>query len=116
AQVIATAAATVNDNLGGAGIDPLEPAPCAGGPCSSTVWYQWTAPVTGVIRAATTSSAFDPGMSLLDATGSTILASNDDAAPGSTASRIHAAVTSGTTYLIRVESTSIISSGAFTLT
>ena len=81
-----------------------ETVPIAGTPGGASVWYAWTAPSAGVVRIDTQTSDFDTLLGVY--TGSSVstltdVASNDDWADST--SRVRFAVTSGTTYRIKVD-------------
>jgi len=88
----------------GATIEAGEPAPFypAGG---RSVWWEWTAPITSIVRINTVGSGFDTQLAVfagnqLDQLGT--LASDDDSG-GNLASQLQFAASEGTTYQIRVD-------------
>ncbi|MEN0653525.1 MULTISPECIES: S8 family serine peptidase [Hyphobacterium] len=82
-----------------------EPNHVSGG--GASVWWSWTAPVSGQVRAETQSAGFDTMMGVY--TGSavnalSVVGQNDDIAfPSNTQSRVDFTATAGTTYRIAVD-------------
>lgn len=78
------------------------------GTTNSDVWYSYTATADGFITVGTTAIAGatlnDTTMTILDACGGVELACDDDSGPGFFSLINSFAVTSGTTYIIRVAS------------
>lgn len=74
-------------------------------PCGITsghsVWYRFTPSVSATYALDTVGSPMDTVVSVESAGGST-LDCNDDASPGTPGSRLEIALTSGTTYYVRV--------------
>jgi subtilisin-like proprotein convertase family protein len=73
---------------------------------ASSVWYRWTAPASGVAEFSTANSYFNSLLAVY--TGAsvnalTLIASNDDAAPGINTSRVTFNAVNGTTYYIAVD-------------
>jgi outer membrane protein assembly factor BamB/subtilisin family serine protease len=88
----------------GATSESGEPA-IAGVTASHSLWWTWTAPVSGLYAFDTVGSAYDTVLSVFTGSslgGLTVAASNDDS-PGTTASRVTFNVTAGTTYQIAVD-------------
>jgi hypothetical protein len=119
----ATAAAPSNDDFAGAialtGTDasrsgdtnvdatlqPGEPATVAGSPAGASVWYSWTAPITGMVVIDTATSGFDTLLGVYTGTAVDTLgevASNDDFIRPPGTSRVRFSATTGTIYRIRV--------------
>ena len=78
----------------------------AGYAAVKSVWWSWTAPVTGTVTISTAGSAFDTVLAVY--TGSAVgslaaVASNDDAAAGVHTSAVSFAGTAGVTYAIAVD-------------
>jgi hypothetical protein len=94
------------DTNAGAALETSEAALVAGEPASGSVWYRWTAPVSGTVTIDTSTSGFD---TLLGAyTGPsvdalTVVASNDDVGKTDLTSTVRFQATLGTTYRIRVD-------------
>lgn len=83
-----------------------EPAHFSNSTTSSSLWYVYRPPASGTVSFDTFGSNFDTAMALYSGTSLTNLAfraQNNDA-PGSTQSRIVAAVTAGTTYYLAIGS------------
>jgi hypothetical protein len=98
----ASRAADTND---GATLEAGEATTVAGVPAGASVWYRWTAADSGQLKIDTTTSSFDTLLGVY--TGSAVgtlseVASNDNGKDGFTSS-ITFAVTSGTTYRIRID-------------
>ena len=74
-------------------------------PGGKSIWFQWTAPVTGQATFSTTGSSFDTTLAAYTGsslTGLTALAGDDDSG-GSLSSRIGFSANSGVTYRIAVD-------------
>lgn len=85
-----------------------EPTHFSNNTTSSSLWYVYRPPASGTVSFDTFGSNFDTAMALYSGTSLANLAfraQNNDA-PGSTQSRIVAAVTAGTTYYLAVGSAS----------
>lgn len=81
-----------------------EPSHAGNGPFKS-VWYTWSATVSGTVTVATAGSSFDTVLAVYTGTsvgGLTLVASNDDG-PGTTTSVVSFSATSGTSYQIAVD-------------
>ncbi|MCW2927080.1 MAG: hypothetical protein JWM86_1048 [Thermoleophilia bacterium] len=77
----------------------------AGNVGGASVWYTWTAPTTGTVSVDTFGSSFDTLLGAYTGTAVnalTMVANNDDTAPGYT-SRITFTATMGTTYRFAVD-------------
>jgi hypothetical protein len=78
----------------------------AGQPGGRSVWFRWKAPVGGTVTVHTSGSTFNTVLGVYSgsAVGAlTAVASNDDAGPGDTTSRVSFAVTAGVIYSIAVD-------------
>jgi hypothetical protein len=89
----------------------------AGQPASQSVWYRWTAPVTGKATLNTCGSEVDTTLAVY--TGAAVdsltpVASNDDGATCSPQSKLSFATTQSTTYQIAIDS-QLGDAGAVTL-
>jgi redox-sensitive bicupin YhaK (pirin superfamily) len=76
------------------------------GSTGKSIWYSWTAPVTGPVTLTTQGSSYDTMLALYSGsslTGLTSLGANDDVAAGTVWSSVTANVTAGTTYRIVVD-------------
>ncbi len=97
--------------------EPGEPTHWNSSGTATSVWYTWTAPITGTITFDTNGSALDTvlaaytGTSLLNLVQ---LAENDESASGAT-SLVSFAVTEGQTYYIAVGTYTTDGTGEFTL-
>jgi TolB protein len=96
----------IGDTNVGAGLQSGEPTEVAGVPGGASVWYSWTAPVSGRVSVDTGFSDFDTLLGVY--TGSAVgslseVASNDDAGADYLTSTVGFAATAGTTYQIRVD-------------
>ena len=86
-----------------------EPTPLATsvwGSSGKSVWYSWTAPVTGPVTLTTQGSNYDTMLALYSGssiTGLTSLGANDDVSSGNVWSSVTANVAAGTTYRIVVD-------------
>jgi hypothetical protein len=106
AIVLSTQNATrTGDTNDGATSEPGEADTVAGGEAGASVWYRWTAPVTGNVTIDTATSTFDTLLGVY--TGNAVnglaeVVSNDDVKVPPT-SRVRFAATSGTVYRIRVD-------------
>jgi len=81
-----------------------EPSHAGNGPFKS-VWYTWSATVSGTVTVSTAGSSFDTVLAVYTGTsvgGLTLLASDDDA-PGTSTSVVSFSATSGTSYQIAVD-------------
>src|SRR5450631_2967027 len=75
-------AGTINGSTIGATLEALEPV-CAGVGGGKTIWYQWTAPITGTILFKTEGSDLDTCMAVYTGTNVAnllLVAQNDDVA------------------------------------
>ncbi len=98
-------AARTGDTNTAATLEPGEPDTVAGAPGGASVWYRWTAPVTGLARIDTTTSDFDTLLAAYTGSavnGLTAVAGNDDGG-GNLTSLVTFGVTAGTIYQIRVD-------------
>ncbi|MDB6125895.1 MAG: hypothetical protein JWQ71_4888 [Pedosphaera sp.] len=96
---------TTNDTLGATGElgEPAHAGITLGG---ASVWYQWTAPLTGTVEFDTEASDYDTILAVY--TGNTIsnlvpVAANDDVSPTAFTSQVFFSVNAGTVYLIAVD-------------
>jgi redox-sensitive bicupin YhaK (pirin superfamily) len=86
-----------------------EPSPLSAsvwGSSGKSIWYSWTAPVTGPVTITTEGSGYDTMLALYSGssiTGLTSLGANDDVSSGTLWSSVTARVTAGTTYRIVVD-------------
>jgi hypothetical protein len=99
----------------GATLEPGEDTSVAAQPAGASVWYTWTAPMTGVVVIDTATSGFDTMLGVYTGTAVNALgevASNDDFYGTSTPSRVRFAATNGTVYRIRVDGYSGLSEPA----
>ena len=98
-------ASAVGDTNTGATLETNESATVAGANAGASVWYQWTAPVTGRVTIDTATSSFDTLLGVYTGTGFgalTEVVSNDDAkVPPTSLVRFSAAA--ATVYRIRVD-------------
>ena len=89
--------------------EPGEPTPLGAGvwgTSGKSIWYSWTAPVTGRVTLTTQGSAYDTLLAISSGssiTSLTTLSANDDTAAGTSWSTVSADVTAGTTYSIVVD-------------
>jgi uncharacterized delta-60 repeat protein/uncharacterized repeat protein (TIGR01451 family) len=118
AQVILGPSGNVQGTNISATAETGEPAPVPGVPAQSTIWYVWTAPVTGEIDFNTRNST-DPSGVPLDTTlavytlkgtnltyaAMTQVTGNEDDPSGGVTSRVDFQATRGTAYYIQVGST-----------
>ncbi|PWT90000.1 MAG: hypothetical protein C5B55_10395 [Blastocatellia bacterium] len=132
-----TAVTLLNDNLANAinltgslgtvyyganygGTKECTEAPHAGNPATASVWYRWTAPVSGTIFVSTQGSSIDTvldvyqGSSLNVCSLPTAIASNDDIGGFDTTSRLSFVATANSVYYIAVDSK--FGTGPFNLT
>ncbi len=86
--------------------DPGEPAStCGNGSAQRSVWYRFTAPVSGQLQVETYGSAYDTILSVwTGGCGALMEEGCNDDAPGSTQSSLTLPVAKGVTYRIRVSS------------
>jgi len=87
--------------------DPVPPT-TGGTPGDASVWFAWTAPVSGLATFRTTSTATGRDTTLGVYSGDTLgtlsrVAGNDDAGPSTALSTSTFAVTAGTTYAVAVD-------------
>lgn len=105
ALVLTQPSQVVAFNSNGATKETGEPNHVSSG--GASVWWRWTAPVSGQVRAETQSAGFDTMMGVY--TGSavnalSIVGQNDDINyPSNTQSRVDFTATAGTTYYIAVD-------------
>ncbi len=102
-SIMSTSASGTN---AGATLEAGEAALVAGVPAGRSVWYSWTAPVSGTVTIDTATSAFDTLLGVY--TGSAVnalaaVASNDDVGTTDLTSSVRFQATSGTNYKIRVD-------------
>jgi hypothetical protein len=72
----------------------------------ASIWWSWTAPISGTAAISTLGSTFDTILALYTGSnlgGLTEIASNDDAAPATSSSEIRFEATANTTYQIAVD-------------
>ena len=109
----------VSGTTAGAGDDDLAPLACLEFPMpgGEDVLYEWTAPASGTFVFDTRATALDTVIYVRDACGGTVLGCNDDpfglGGPDGVSARAAAALTSGQTVLVVVDSANL--SGAFSL-
>ena len=80
-------------------------ATCGNSSTTPSMFYKYTAPCSGIVDFSLAGSAYDTVLSVYDQCqidGSTLIACNDDAAPGDLTSRTSAYLTSGQTVIVRV--------------
>ena len=87
----------------------------------TSLWYRWTAPVSGRFQFAAVSNDFDPLLAVYTGTSLsslTLVTSNDNTGPSNsqTASLCTFDAVAGTTYLATVDSKNATTLGQFTLT
>lgn len=105
ALVLTQPSQVVAFNSTGATKETGEPNHTSGG--GASLWWSWTAPVSGQVRVETQSAGFDTMMGVY--TGSavnalSVVGQNDDIAyPSNTQSRVDFTATAGTTYRIAVD-------------
>jgi outer membrane protein assembly factor BamB/subtilisin family serine protease len=95
----------VRSSNAGATREPGEPVH-AGATGGASLWWTWTAPATSAVTFDTSGSGYDTSLAVY--TGSSLatlqsVAANDDAAAGTTTSRLTLNVTAGTVYQIAVD-------------
>jgi hypothetical protein len=98
-------AATINATSTGASAEAGEPSHAGSLPRGS-VWWRWTAPVAGTLTLDTVGSAIDTRLAMYSGSSVsalTLVASNDDGAPGLTSSRISVPVTAGASYALVID-------------
>jgi hypothetical protein len=107
AQAISGETGTVHGDNTEASSESYEPWH-AGSTAAASLWYRWTAPVTGDVSFDTVGASFDTVLAVY--TPITVpqyplnrVAENDDAWSDQTGSRIHLRATAGTTYFIAVD-------------
>ncbi len=86
--------------------EPGEPAHFTGNPAAKSLWWRWTAPVTGFISITTAGSNFDTVLAVY--TGSALasltrIAENDDASDEDSTSTVFFRAVAGRTYFIAVD-------------
>jgi hypothetical protein len=98
-------AVRTGDTNVGATLEPGEPTTVAGEPSGVSVWYRWTAPVSGSARIDTITSNFDTllGIYTGGAVNALTVVASDDQSGGSDTSAVTFAITAGTIYQIRVD-------------
>ena len=102
-------AGTVTGTTAQATRETGEPMPLSAnvwGSSGKSIWYSWTAPVTGPVTLTTQGSNYDTMLALYSGssiTGLTSLGANDDVSSGTLWSSVTATVTAGTTYRIVVD-------------
>ena len=105
AQVITGNSGTITATNTGATKQTGEPNH-AGNAGGGSIWYAWTPTVGGSVTIDTVGSSFDTIMGVYTGTAVnalTTVASNDDIASGTTASRVTFNVAAGTTYRIAID-------------
>ncbi len=106
AVVVSTQNVTrTGDTNDGATLETGEPESVADAAGGASVWYRWTAPVTGQVTIDTATSTFDTMLGVYTGTAVealTEVASNDDA-KARTTSVVRFSATAGTEYRIRVD-------------
>jgi hypothetical protein len=93
------------DNAG-ATLEAGEAALVAGVPAGVSVWYRWTAPVSGTTTIDTAASDFDTLLGVYTGTTVNVLtavASNDDVGTSDLTSSVRFQATAGTEYFVRVD-------------
>lgn len=104
---LANNAATVNGSNTNATKQTGEPNHAPNEPGGASVWWKWTAPISGTLQLATAGSNFDTLLGLY--TGNAVdaltqIGANDDVNPGVVRTSIlNVTVTAGTTYYIAVD-------------
>lgn len=107
AQTFAGSSGTVTGGNSGATKQAGEPNHAAGNAGGTSVWYQWTAPISGPATIDTLGSSFDTLLGVY--TGSavnalTLIGNNDDYVPGSIyQSKVAFTAVAGTVYRIAVD-------------
>ncbi|MCF8879538.1 S8 family serine peptidase [Hyphobacterium sp. SN044] len=105
ALVLTQPSQVVAFNSTGATKQAGEPNHTSGG--GASLWWSWTAPVSGQVRAETQSAGFDTMMGVYTGTAVnalSVVGQNDDIAyPSNTQSRVDFTATAGTTYRIAVD-------------
>ena len=105
AQALSGASGAVSSSSLSAGKEPGEPNH-GGNLGGASVWYSWTAPVSGNVDVSTAGSNFDTLLGVYTGTAVNALsqvAGNDDVGPGKGPSEVVFAATAGTTYRIAVD-------------
>jgi hypothetical protein len=105
AQALTAAVGSTTGTNVGAGKEAGEPNH-AGNAGGASVWYSWTAPVTGTATFSTAGSSFDTllaAYSAMDIPALPLMASNDDVGSTKGPSEVRLAVTEGMRYLIAVD-------------
>ena len=111
-QVLDGASGRVTGNNIGATTEPNETSPVSTySRAIASVWYQWTAPASGVATFSTAGSDFDTelGAYVQTAEGADLIESDDDSG-GQNTSALSFDATAGVTYIIVVESANNYSS------
>ena len=104
-QSLSGASGAVSSSSLSAGKEPGEPNH-GGNLGGASVWYSWTAPVSGNVDVSTAGSNFDTLLGVYTGTAVNALsqvAGNDDVGPGKGPSEVVFAATAGTTYRIAVD-------------
>jgi len=109
---------TQSGSILGATAQSGEPA-LAGLPATRSVWFRYTAPANGRLVVDTVGSDFNSVLGVYSGTSGVfsslkLLAANDDIATGNLQSSVSLPVTSGTTYIIKVDGRKS-STGSYTL-
>ncbi len=97
-------AALITSNISGS-VEPGEP-PHAGRPGGASVWWSWTAPVSGRAAISTTGSSFDTLLAVYlgdSLSGLNVVAQNDDEPGGASTSRVEFDAIAGKNYRIAVD-------------
>ncbi len=105
AQALLGGFSTVAGNTANATKEPGEPNH-AGNPGGHSIWYTWLAPSTKSVTIDTINSSFNTLLAAYTGTAVnnlTVVASNDDLAPGDLQSRVTFNAAAGTTYQIAVD-------------
>lgn len=109
AVTLSSATASSRVDSAGSTIEPGEPGHANSfTPARATLWWRWTAPVSGLCYLNTHGSEFDTILSVFPGTVPSVatrLAENDNASglPGATESAITLPVTAGSIYTIRID-------------
>ncbi len=106
ATVLPSASGTTNGTNVGATKEPGEPNHAASNAGGGSVWYRFTAPVSGAATVDTAGSNFDTLLGVYTGSavnGLTLVANNDDVGGGNTTSAVQFNAVAGTTYRIAVD-------------
>lgn len=105
ADLASVFSATINATSTGATAEAGEPSHAGSLPRGS-VWWRWTAPFAGTLTLDTAGSAIDTRLAMYSGSSVsslTLVASNDDGAPGLTSSRMVVPVVAGTSYAVVID-------------